>query len=61
VIKGSPPTAVTVSSTYEFRPTASDADGDAVSFTVANKPAWVAFDPATGRLSGNPVAADVGI
>jgi hypothetical protein len=61
VIEGSPPTAATVSSSYEFRPKVSDADGDAVSFTVANKPAWATFDPATGRLSGKPTAADVGI
>ncbi len=61
VIEGSPPKAVTVSSNYEFRPKVSDADGDAVSITVANKPAWAAFDPATGRLSGSPAAADVGI
>jgi hypothetical protein len=54
VIEGSPPTAVTVSSTYDFRPSATDADGDALRFSVANKPAWTAFDPATGRLSGNP-------
>jgi hypothetical protein len=61
-IEGSPRTAVTVSSTYEFQPMASDADGDAVSFTIVNKPAWAAFDAATGRLSGNPGAAtDVGI
>jgi hypothetical protein len=61
VIGGSPGTAVTVSSNYEFRPTASDGDGDALSFSVANKPAWAAFDAATGRLSGSPTAADVGI
>jgi hypothetical protein len=60
-IEGSPRTAVTVSSTYEFQPMASDADGDTVSFTIVNKPAWAAFDAATGRLSGSPGAADVGI
>jgi hypothetical protein len=61
VIEGSPPTAVTVSSTYDFRPSAADADGDTLRFSVVNKPAWAAFDPATGRLSGNPAAADAGI
>jgi hypothetical protein len=61
VIEGSPSTAVTVSSTYDFRPSASDADGDALRFSVANRPAWTDFDPATGRLSGHPTAADVGI
>jgi len=61
VIEGSPPTAVTVSSTFDFRPSAADADGDALSYSVANRPAWAAFDPSTGRLSGNPTAADVGI
>jgi len=61
VIGGSPPVAVTLSSLYDFRPTASDSDGDALTFSVENKPAWATFDPATGRLGGSPTAADLGI
>jgi hypothetical protein len=61
VITGNPPISVKAYTSYEFQPTATDADGDTLSFTIANKPAWSAFHPATGRLSGNPAAADVGI
>jgi hypothetical protein len=59
-ISGSAPTAVTAASAYNFLPTAADADGDTLAFTIANKPSWATFNTATGRLSGTPVAADVG-
>lgn len=45
---------------YSFTPSASDPDGGTLTFSVANLPSWAAFDPATGRLTGNPSAADVG-
>jgi len=45
---------------YAFQPTASDPDGNPLTFSIANRPAWAAFDAATGRLSGNPTAANVG-
>jgi hypothetical protein len=41
-------------------PTTTDPEGDAVSFTVENKPPWASFDPGTGTLQGTPGAADVG-
>lgn len=47
-------------SAYNFKPSASDADGDTVTFTIANKPAWAAFDAATGTLSGTPAANSAG-
>jgi hypothetical protein len=59
-ISGSPPAVVLAGQLYEFTPTASDADGDALEFSIARKPAWARFDRATGRLSGTPVAQDVG-
>lgn len=59
-ITGSPPPNVLEGELYEFMPTASDADGDALEFTIARKPAWASFDPATGRLSGTPNTEDVG-
>jgi hypothetical protein len=46
--------------TYTFVPTATDPEGDAVTFSVMNKPAWASFDPGTGMLQGTPAAADVG-
>ena len=31
-----------------------------MTFTIKNKPAWAAFDAASGMLSGTPVAANAG-
>src|SRR3954469_3887345 len=33
---------------YVFQPSASDADGDALSFSAANLPPWAAIDAQTG-------------
>jgi hypothetical protein len=59
-ISGTPATSVTVAQAYAFQPTASDPDGQVLTFSIASKPSWAAFDGATGRLSGTPTAADVG-
>ena len=59
-ISGSPPRAVDVGVAYAFTPSASDPDGDALGFTIVNRPSWASFDTATGRLSGAPTAANVG-
>lgn len=42
------------------RPTASDADGQALDFSIANKPEWLDFSLRNGEISGTPEAADVG-
>lgn len=60
VISGTPTTAVTAGSAYAFQPNASDPDGNALEYQIANKPAWATFDARTGRLSGTPAAGDVG-
>lgn len=60
VISGTPPTAVLAGESYSFRPTATDPDGDTLTFSVQNPPAWASFDASTGRLSGRPSEADVG-
>ena len=59
-ISGTPSGTVTAGVAYAFQPTATDADGDALSFGITNKPAWGSFDTRTGRLAGSPAAADVG-
>jgi hypothetical protein len=59
-IAGAALTSVAPGVAYSFKPTATDADQDTVTFTIANKPKWAAFDPATGLLSGTPAAADAG-
>ena len=51
-ISGSPPSQVLVGNSYSFTPSASDTDGDSLSFSIQNKPGWTQFDQATGRLSG---------
>jgi len=53
-ISGTPATSVTAGGSYRFVPRASDADGDALTFRIANKPAWASFNTATGELSGTP-------
>ena len=59
-ISGLPPATVSVGATYDFRPSANDPDGDRLTFTAQNPPAWTRFDPATGRLTGTPAVSDVG-
>jgi hypothetical protein len=60
-IGGTPPTEVAVGSNYDFLPRSSDADSDTMSFTVDKLPGWAAFDPFTGRISGRPSAAHLGL
>jgi hypothetical protein len=59
-ISGTATPAVNAASPYSFTPSAADADGDTLAFTIQNKPAWATFNTATGRLSGTPTVADVG-
>ena len=60
VISGTPASSIGVGQAYSFQPQASDPDGNALGFGIANKPAWANFDIYTGRLSGTPGAGDVG-
>jgi hypothetical protein len=59
-ISGTPAGSVTAGQPYSFLPTASDPDGDDLTFSIANRPSWASFDAATGRLSGTPATSDVG-
>jgi hypothetical protein len=59
-IAGTPATSVTAGNAYSFTPTAADADGDPLTFSITNKPSWATFSTSTGRLSGTPAAANVG-
>ncbi len=54
VISGTPDLSVDEGQHYVFSPSANDPDGDALSFSIANKPAWASFDSASGTLSGTP-------
>lgn len=59
-ISGTPATEVTVYMAYSFQPFAYDADGDLLTWTIRNLPAWASFDTQTGELSGRPTEAHVG-
>jgi hypothetical protein len=59
-ISGAPPTSATVGAQYSFTPTASDADGDTLTFSITNRPSWATFSTSTGRLQGTPAAGNVG-
>ncbi|MBV8144281.1 MAG: putative Ig domain-containing protein, partial [Gammaproteobacteria bacterium] len=59
-ISGTPATAVEVGQGYSFQPSAADAAGGTLSFSITGKPAWASFDSTTGQLSGTPGAASVG-
>lgn len=59
-ISGAPVTSTAEDSAYSFQPTASDADGNALSYGIVNRPSWATFNTTTGRLSGTPTNANVG-
>jgi hypothetical protein len=59
-ISGTPPTTVTAGAAYNFKPTASDADGDTLKFTISGKPGWASFSSTTGKVWGTPAAGNVG-
>ncbi|MGB5261570.1 MAG: putative Ig domain-containing protein [Gammaproteobacteria bacterium] len=58
-ISGSPARSVVAGTAYSFRPTASDAEGDRLTFSISGKPAWASFSSSNGRLSGTPGAGHV--
>ena len=60
VISGTPAGSVATDQRYDFMPTASDADGDTLTFSIAGKPVWASFDTTTGRLSGTPTLSEAG-
>lgn len=52
LISGTPGTSVFAGATYSFTPSASDPDGDALSFTISGKPDWATFTASSGALVG---------
>lgn len=59
-ISGVAAATVTANEWYSFAPFASDPDGDALRFSIDNKPPWANFNTSTGRLSGTPSPSDTG-
>jgi hypothetical protein len=58
-IQGQPSGSVQAGQAYTFTPSASDPNGDPLTFSITNKPDWADFNASTGRLSGTPSAADI--
>lgn len=56
VVSGTPSTTATMGAAWSFRPTGSDPDGDAITWSIANKPAGATFSTSTGQLSWTPTA-----
>jgi len=59
-ISGSPRGSTKVGEMYAFTPTASDADGDALTFSIEGRPSWATFDSNDGSLTGMPTLGEVG-
>ena len=59
-ISGTPVTKILVGSAYAFAPSAADVNGDPLTFSIANKPAWARFSSSSGLLTGTPAATQVG-
>jgi len=59
-ISGKPSASAAVGVTYLFTPTARDADGDSLTFSISKKPGWATFDSSTGVLRGTPKTSHVG-
>jgi putative Ig domain-containing protein len=59
-IQGKPAGTALTNQGYLFQPTATDPNGDTLSFVATNLPAWATLDPTTGRISGTPTGADAG-
>jgi hypothetical protein len=59
-ISGTPVTVINSGQTYSFKPSALDANGDPLNFSISGKPSWAAFNTATGALTGTPAYANAG-
>jgi hypothetical protein len=55
VFTGTPPAStISIGKAYSFAPTATDADGSKLTFSIVNKPSWIAFSTTTGAMTGTP-------
>ncbi len=59
-ISGNPPNQINANDFYDFTPTATDPDGNVLSFTGNGIPVWAMLNPNSGRLSGTPDETHVG-
>ena len=61
ILEGTPSLTASAGVPYTFKPSASDAEGDELTFSITGKPDWLLFDEATGQLSGTPEDGNVGL
>jgi hypothetical protein len=59
-ISGTPATTAKPGVWYNFIATVSDADGDALTCSIKNQPAWLVFNKTKCQLSNVPTSANVG-
>jgi hypothetical protein len=59
-VSGTPATSITAGSAYSFRPSGSDPEGRALTWSITNRPSWASFNTSTGALTGTPSASNVG-
>lgn len=59
-VSGTPAANAKIGKPYYFKPVATDRDGDALKFSILNKPRWATFSASNGTLSGTPPAAAAG-
>ena len=60
-ISGVAATTAKVGQAYSFQPSVKDAGDSALTFSISGAPKWTTFSSTTGRLSGTPSGADVGM
>ena len=59
-IAGTPRLSVVQNTIYELVVSATDPDGDPLTFIASNKPDWASFNPVTGVLVGVPMPENLG-
>lgn len=60
VFTSTPITSATEDVAFRYTATATDVDGDGLTFAATELPTWLSFNAATQELSGTPTNADVG-
>lgn len=60
VLSGTPSTSVVYGNAYAFRPSGSDPEGRALTWSISNRPSWANFSTTSGALTGTPSASHVG-
>jgi large repetitive protein len=61
LIQAFPPVSIIVGQNYSYIPSVKGKNKAKLTFTIANKPAWILFNAKTGGMSGKPSNADIGI